>query len=98
MIWLKAGAVVAVLWWLTKPAGAAIAPELGLGTCPAGTQRATGIWGAVSCVPTAGVSIDVVKTTSECDPTSPIYDASRCAASAGFTSIDQASTAIAPVL
>ncbi len=82
---LKPAIVVGVLWYFTQPSGAAILPALGK-NCPAGTV--SGPW--FLCVPatSGGIGIDVVKTSSECDPTSPIYNAARCSASAGTDPID----------
>lgn len=85
MLYLKVGGVIAILWYLTKPSGAAFLPNLGQG-CPAGTVK--GPW--FTCVPvsTGGIGVTVIKTSSECDPTSPIYDPARCSATAGRESLE----------
>lgn len=81
---VKIGAVVGILWWLMQPSGAAEIADL-FGGCPSGTMDS----GGGVCVPTpsGGVGISVVKTSSECDPSSPIYNASNCSASAGISPI-----------
>lgn len=83
-MWLKVGVGVALLWWFTRPAGAAL-PQIFGKACPEGTV--SGPW--FTCVPTSspGVGVTVIKTSSECDPSSPIYDPKRCIAQAGVTSV-----------
>jgi hypothetical protein len=84
-VWLvKPAIVVGVLWYLTR--GASAAPS-DVSNCPPGTLNipflgCTG-YSTTTSDSNPGIGVTVVKTTSECDPSSPIYDPARCVATAG---------------
>ena len=81
-MWLvKPAIVVGVLWYLTKGASAA----QGAPKCPPGAIYIPW-YGCATVLETTTepkIGVEVVKTTSECDPSSPIYDPARCVATAG---------------